>query len=371
VLNHDIPPSRLFTPRRLGRRRPRRPDQIPAMVGEAASGLPNRARGSTQRRHFANAATPYLVYPSNFWVRAKDWASTRGGGAMNWRQTRTALAAAIVLAGWALVVPVASAGLVKEAASRVESTVTPGHVPTGATPSLPSTAPPVTPPLPSAPPPPITPPIPQAQPTSPVLPHQPSPPASGDGAPSSAEQVAREVGRSAGSIMSRGGETAQPGSVAGASHDDARELSAPVGALRAGAGRVPPDAPSTPISIAAAEVAALQRWFAHVWPAIALGGAGSVYDWVPAAIGESLLRRALAGIAQSLFAVPSLARAISDSPSVESGSAQDSPLRAFTNAAALVSWKTIVYVFALAALLALLAFTVWREFRSALRPGVR
>ena len=50
VLNHDIPPSRLFTPRRLGKAAARAaradPDQIPAMVKEATSELRNEIRRS-------------------------------------------------------------------------------------------------------------------------------------------------------------------------------------------------------------------------------------------------------------------------------------------------------------------------------------
>ena len=53
VLNHDIRPSQLFTPRRAGRAAVRavrdRPDQIPAMVKEVASELRNEVRRSKQR----------------------------------------------------------------------------------------------------------------------------------------------------------------------------------------------------------------------------------------------------------------------------------------------------------------------------------
>jgi 2-polyprenyl-6-methoxyphenol hydroxylase-like FAD-dependent oxidoreductase len=52
VLNHDIPPSQLFTPRRLARAALRavrnQPHQIPAMVKEAASELRNEVRRSRQ-----------------------------------------------------------------------------------------------------------------------------------------------------------------------------------------------------------------------------------------------------------------------------------------------------------------------------------
>jgi 2-polyprenyl-6-methoxyphenol hydroxylase-like FAD-dependent oxidoreductase len=53
VLNHDIPPSRLFTPRRLGRAAVRAvradPGQIPAIAGEAATELHNEISRSRER----------------------------------------------------------------------------------------------------------------------------------------------------------------------------------------------------------------------------------------------------------------------------------------------------------------------------------
>ena len=55
VLNHDILPSQLFKPRRLGKAAVRfgrdQPDQIPAMVKEAGSVLRRQVRRARQRRH--------------------------------------------------------------------------------------------------------------------------------------------------------------------------------------------------------------------------------------------------------------------------------------------------------------------------------
>jgi flavin-dependent dehydrogenase len=55
VLNHDIRPSQLFRPRRLGKAAVRaardRPDQIPVMMREVASALRNRVRRSRQRHN--------------------------------------------------------------------------------------------------------------------------------------------------------------------------------------------------------------------------------------------------------------------------------------------------------------------------------
>jgi hypothetical protein len=61
VLNHDVRPSQLFRPRRLGRAAARvardRPDQIPAMMKEVASALRNQVRRSRQRRRAAAQAS--------------------------------------------------------------------------------------------------------------------------------------------------------------------------------------------------------------------------------------------------------------------------------------------------------------------------
>ncbi len=42
-----------------------------------------------------------------------------------------------------------------------------------------------------------------------------------------------------------------------------------------------------------------------------------------------------------------------------------------SNVASPADWKKIAYLAVMAALLALLAFTIWREFRPALRPRAR
>jgi 2-polyprenyl-6-methoxyphenol hydroxylase-like FAD-dependent oxidoreductase len=59
VLNHDIPPSQLFTPRRLGRAAVRAvradPGQIPAIAREAAMELHNEIRRSRERHHRGRA----------------------------------------------------------------------------------------------------------------------------------------------------------------------------------------------------------------------------------------------------------------------------------------------------------------------------
>jgi hypothetical protein len=123
---------------------------------------------------------------------------------------------------------------------------------------------------------------------------------------------------------------------------------------------------SAPPSIRAARVAPLQRWLAHVWPAIRLGGgAGGASPVV--AIAEGLLRPA-AALAQKL------ALALSHTPRPIGSPLTGGPGTANPRHVPLPTVPPIgdrsktLYLIALAALMALLAFTVWREFRSALRP---
>jgi hypothetical protein len=84
----------------------------------------------------------------------------------------------------------------------------------------------------------------------------------------------------------------------------------------------------------------------------------------------NLFRPVAAVTARLLFLAPLAARATNDSPFVEPGTAI-SPKLSLPNAPVPADGKRIIYLIVLAALLALLAFTIWREFRSALRPGVR
>jgi hypothetical protein len=120
-------------------------------------------------------------------------------------------------------------------------------------------------------------------------------------------------------------------------------------------------------------VAALQRWFARVWPAISLGGSG--VDRGPAAgtaAGDLLPPAAAAAIAARLLSpAPPLSRAAGDSALGVHPGTTNAPQPALPGAHAAAHGAEIIYLFALAALLALLAFTLWREFRSALRPGMR
>jgi len=133
-------------------------------------------------------------------------------------------------------------------------------------------------------------------------------------------------------------------------------------------------ASSPPLAIRAAEVAAWQRWLARVWPAIPLGGSGVIGIGIDAG---DLFRPALAVVTGLLLASSPILPTSGDVPA--SG---DVPLaghhgvagisRATPNpppAPVAAEGGRVLYLIAMAALLALLAFTVWREFRIALHPG--
>jgi hypothetical protein len=82
---------------------------------------------------------------------------------------------------------------------------------------------------------------------------------------------------------------------------------------------------------------------------------------------EDLFRPAAAAAARLL--APLLVRAVGDSPVVGHPGTANAPRAALPDAAAPA--EKIAYLVVFAMLLALLAFTVWREFRSVLRPRVR
>jgi hypothetical protein len=269
------------------------------------------------------------------------------------------LVAGAILIGAVSSVPSASATLMGEAADTVGSTVESVDDTPNAAPSLPS----ATPPAPAAPQAPV-----KLQPEAAPTP-SPSPSSSGVNVPS-VDGIAGAARNSVGWVTSTGKETTQQ-AVASARNDGSRVSTPPNGA-DAGAGKATPraigGASSAPPSIAAAEVAALQRWFARIWPAISLGGAGR--GWAASVIGD-LFRPAATATARLLFLTPLVARAASDSPLVGHPGTANAPQPALPNAPASADGERIIYLVVLAALLALLAFTIWREFRSALRPGVR
>jgi hypothetical protein len=289
-----------------------------------------------------------------------------------WR--RIASVAGAILIGLGFSVPVASATLIGEAADTVGSTVESVDATTSAAPSLPSAMPPATPPAA------VTTPASVRLQTEAAATPSPSPSSSGLKVPS-VGGIVSAGGNSVGSVTSTGRETTQR--VAASARNDGSRISTPKTApMQAQAERSPVrSAPrparviaigtpsSAPPSIKAAEVVALQRWFARIWPAIPLGG-GAGREWTAGVIGD-LFRPAAAATARLRFLAPLAARVASDSPLVGHPATANGPQLAPPNAPASAGGTRVTYLIILAALLALLAFTIWREFRSALRPGVR
>jgi hypothetical protein len=258
-------------------------------------------------------------------------------------------------------------------ADTVGSTVESVDATPSAAPSLPSARPPATPPAPAAPQAPVklqT----EAAPTP-----SPSPSSSGVDVPSG-EGIAGAARNSIGSVTSAGEGTTQQVATSAArsdgrqvfAHSDGSQVSTPPNGPDAGVGKAAPRAVGTPSSappsIAPAEMAPLQRWFAYIWPAIPLGGVAG-RGWTARVIWD-LFRPVAAATARLLFPAPSVARATGDSPLVGHPRTAISPQLSLPNAPASADGKRIIYCIVLAALLALLAFTIWREFRSALRPGM-
>jgi hypothetical protein len=285
-----------------------------------------------------------------------------------WR--RIVLVAGAILIGSVSSVPAASATLVGEVGDTVGSTVEAVDAAPNAAPPLPSAMPPATPPAPIAAPAAPQAPVKSQTEAAPTRSPSPSPSRSGVNVPS-VDGIAGVARNSVGSVTSTGKKTTQQ-VVASARNDGSRVSTPPNGpGPGAGASRVTPRAigtqSSAPPSITAAEVAASQRWLARIWPAIPLGG-GAGQAW--AAVGD-LFRPAAAAAARLLFLAPLVARAASDSPFVGHPGTANAPQLALPNAPASADGARIIYLIVLAALLALLAFTIWREFRSALRPRVR
>jgi hypothetical protein len=270
------------------------------------------------------------------------------------------LVAGAILIGSAWGVPSASATLVGEAADTVGSTVESVNAAPSAAPSLPSATPPATP-TPAASQ------VPVKLPTE-ATPSR-SPTRSGVDVPS-VDGIAGAASNPVGSATNTGKETTKQ-VTSSARNDGGRAStlqSGPDASASKATSRAIGTASSAPPSITAAEVAALRRWFARIWPAIPLDGGGADRGWAARAMEEDLFRPALAAIARSLFLVPPITRAAGDSPRVGHPGTANAPQLALPDGP---DGEKIIYLAALAALLALLAFTIWREFRSALRPGVR
>lgn len=131
-------------------------------------------------------------------------------------------------------------------------------------------------------------------------------------------------------------------------------------------------APSPPLAVRAAEVAALQRLLARVWPAVALGGSGASGGEVVEVIAGDLLRPALAAVAGYLLGSSPILDTSGDAPlgghHGVAGASRSAPAPLVPAAG---DGGGTVYLIAIVGLLALLVFTVWREFRIALHPRLR
>ncbi len=132
-------------------------------------------------------------------------------------------------------------------------------------------------------------------------------------------------------------------------------------------------ASGSPVAVTAGEVASLQRWLARVWPAVALGVGGASGAGIVEVIAGDLFRPTLAVVTGLLLASSPVFPASGDAPLTGqhgvAGASRAAPAPAHLPAAG--DGGGIVYLIAITGLLALLAFTVWREFRMALPHGLR
>jgi len=266
------------------------------------------------------------------------------------------LAAAAILTGSVSGVPSASATPGEELVGTADATVKSVQASDTAQ-SLPSAVPPA-----PAPPPPQVPIQQPAQTSKPT----PSPTDFGVDVPS----VKRTAGTARGSVSSTGAETMER-ATSSAGENGGRTPSSQT-RPDAGASKTAPAGNNTPSkappSIKPAEVAALQRWFFHIWPAIPLGGDESDRGEAARVLMGDLLRPAAAAIARLLPLAPAITAASGDSSLGDHPGTASAPKPALPDAPAAATERSLIYLVALVALLALLAFTIWREFRAVLRP---
>ncbi len=305
------------------------------------------------------------------------WRIKGAGPAFEQSRLRIASAAGVILVA-AACAPSASAAIGGEAAGVVGSTVK--SVQATAKAALPTATPPMTPPptakpaappqVPIRPPPraPSTSPPPHGAPNTSRAPNTSSRPDDGSAALPSGDGIADTARGTVNSVTNAGGETVS-GVVTPERSDAAPIAVSPSGpdanatrAAAAGSGSLP----SAPISVRANEVAALQRWLARVWPAIALGG-GPGGDGVFGLVAGDLLRPAFSAFAGLLGSAPSLPAPADSSPLGHSTSETASePSPALSPVPP--DRGRALYLVALAALLAFMGFAIWREFDVALRP---
>jgi hypothetical protein len=274
---------------------------------------------------------------------------------------RSVLVAGAVLVALASSASSASATLTGDVVESVGSTVESVETVPQAAP-VPSAVPPA--PVPSAvpPAPPVAPqPSPQVQPEAATTPSR-----SADEVPVSTK-LAGVAKNAVGSVAGSGAEARRqaPASVVSDDGDSYSNGSTPVSSKTAD--RAARAVPSAPPSIGAAKEAPLHRWLARVWPAISLGGGDR--GWLAGPLA-TLLRPAVAAAARMGSVIPSNAPVARDFRPVAKPDSASAARPTSPDAAASIEGGKAFYFVALAALSVLLAFTIWREFRAALRPGV-
>jgi hypothetical protein len=267
------------------------------------------------------------------------------------------LASAAILTGSVSGAPSASATPGEEVAGTADATVKAVQAAPNAVQSLPSAVPPATAPAP-----------PQVPIQQPAQTSKPRPSPSGSGADAPSVQRTAGTARDSVSVSSSGAETTKRAT--SSAGENGGRTPAFQNRPDAGASKAPPvNTPSrAPPSITPAEVAALQRWFFRIWPAIALGGDGVDRGEAAGVLMGDLLRPAAAAIARLLpLALPTTA-ASGDSPLDEHPGAANTSKPALPDAPTAATGRELIYLVALVALLALLAFTIWRELRAVLHP---
>lgn len=310
--------------------------------------------------------------------------NTRIGRASK-RASRTALLAvgAFLIGGSS--VPSASADLVKaELVREVTDTVgsTGRSVQAGAEsiPSPPSSTTPAKPSKPSSPEP-----SPQASVEPPSKGSVPSPSQAETGSrakshappPPSADGAAGSVRSTVDSVTGVGSEAVNARATSEHSGDVPAAVAQDGGRANANADEVPirerRTGASPPVAVRPAEVAAFQRWLARVWPAVALGGIWGGEVGEVEVLAGAMLRPALAAVTGLLLASSPILPASGDAPLAGqqgvAGASRSAPASSPSPTVVEGGWK-LVFLIAIGVLLALLAFTVWREFRAALHPGL-
>lgn len=300
---------------------------------------------------FSRAKRASPVYMSKYWVDTKVMESKLkhclGRGVV--------LAAAAILTGSVSGAPSASATPGEEVAGTADATVKAVQGAPNTVQSLPSAVPPATAPAP-----------PQVPIQQPAQTSKPTPSPTGSGADVPSVKRTADTARDSVSVSSTGAETTKRAiPSAGENGDRTPAFQNP---RDAGPSKAAPpvNTPSrAPPSIKPAEVAALQRWFFRIWPAIPLGGNGVDRGEAARVLMGDLLRPAAAAIARLLSLAPPITAASGDSPLGEHPGTANTPKPALPDAA---TGRELIYLVALVALLALLASTIWRELRAVLRP---